>query len=1026
MFKIAYSGMKGRKRDSVINGLIIVLAIVFVIVSTSVFSSMSETKRKTMMQTFGVWKEMGVVSKASLSKAETVVEGGSTMRILGRADRFGLVGSLDDAFQTLGNVRLIEGRFPIENNEVVIEYGQTARFEKGIAIGETIDMEVEIPVRGVSRPVVLNELNRLFKEKYAHYLTTYVAEHPEDPVYDYVSIYPEYFKRAIFHNDMLKLNEIQQTEQFDTFKVGHLRALRADTLQDYLIKQLTTEYKSSILNVKAFDDFTINAVQKSSRFKLKPFVKSSVYPYPKEEDYKKVSLITDDLVRIVIPVKVVGFMDDYNENWTKNKINLPNTLMTDALYDSVVNAFYEMPYYDSTKYAFPQIHLSGASFSESERAHMSQSVVNTGFYKDGITAQTGVEKEDAFLVFTILGLIFLTTMIAMFQVNLFQIRRRVRRFGLLKAIGATKKQLNRILISEVILYVMVTVPMGVVLGLGTSYGVIKGINQVTTLELIYDVKVTWILFGIVITILSVLLGMSYSFFKALRAPFNAQMSIPQRHYKLDKKKTLYKPGVILSFRKISAHQMRAHYKKNLLMFFLCTVVITALLGSIVIAYVFYIPYMDDVIIKNIPDFSITLPHGLRTGHLNETREKLLEIDGVVAAEALRSGNETYANIKNIFESEPFDQSVSVYNRNFNNFKYSDIMKRARRIDAYGISVEGDLFRQLQRESLGNDFDVDEFERGNTIILLLPRYDQGDFSMNFKYKHLYNERYDVNKGDFMTLLTPLEFTTEDPAQKSFNRTNAAVARYYRVDAIVHGFDQLGVWPFSEMNTVPIALTSEPEFKKLYRNNGFTYKLTVDEIESLVDVFYPNAMGKIVFTIKMDEQADVAKVYAEIRKVSREWGVKTHNHITEKQVAKQKAFKMMIIVLIFGISIASVAMMIIFNLIQIKVENERERIGILQAIGVHAGQFRALYRLSGVLFGLFSLVIAFLTSYALTLIFVGRLSDIIKSEGLLLYQFPWIFALVVSGIYIALCAGIHYKPVAKVIKNQPIYNIQVNQN
>ena len=64
MFKIAWSGLKGRKKDSILNGVIIVLSMIFIIVSTTIFSSIETTKRLNLMSTYGTWREAGKVLKA--------------------------------------------------------------------------------------------------------------------------------------------------------------------------------------------------------------------------------------------------------------------------------------------------------------------------------------------------------------------------------------------------------------------------------------------------------------------------------------------------------------------------------------------------------------------------------------------------------------------------------------------------------------------------------------------------------------------------------------------------------------------------------------------------------------------------------------------------------------------------------------------------------------------------------------------------------------------------------------------------
>ena len=55
-------------------------------------------------------------------------------------------------------------------------------------------------------------------------------------------------------------------------------------------------------------------------------------------------------------------------------------------------------------------------------------------------------------------------------------------------------------------------------------------------------------------------------------------------------------------------------------------------------------------------------------------------------------------------------------------------------------------------------------------------------------------------------------------------------------------------------------------------------------------------------------------------------------------------------------ALIALVILYNTTLSKLEQERERIGTLQAIGVTGGQFKKLYLITGVLYGLISIILA----------------------------------------------------------------------
>lgn len=1051
MFKIAWSGLKGRKKDSLMNGLIILLSMVFIIVSTTIFSSLETTKKLNLMSTFGTWRESGKVLKAVTPQVAQMKWAPDTgvLDILGKSSDFGIVGTYNAEFMEQAHMKMIEGRLPEASDEMVMTYSQTSRFPEGIALGDTVLMELEIPLKNLSADK-MNQMNFVtFKSLYGPYFDAHLnapnqlfislmdekllkksLNHGESKPIEWETYQERQEKYHHFYNSLYlnplfrKMNEIQTTAFLNEFLLKPYKSHVLSHLQSELLKESVNFNSARTFERQDFNGFSLSVVHVQRQIWFKDFVKAEEMAlYKSESDYNATQPYSEEIVKISIPIKVVGFMDDYTDNWTLGKMKLPNSMIHPDMYKNVVEAIRAYEGIDSSHHTFDKYIFTNqvGGFTDYENGVFSIREENVGFYKN---EGADTSKEDRLLIASILLLIFVTTCIAIFQINLFQIRKRVKRFGLLKAIGATRIQLKKLLLNEMMIYMGFAIPLGLSMGLLLSFCAIKGLNVFYHLDIQYAFKWAWLLSGVMITFVSVVLGMSYSYYRAIRAPFNAHMVEVPRHQKLDKKFNVVHRGRLLTFRNISIHQVKSHYKKNLLSFFLCTVVITALLSAIALAYAIYSPYYDDVIIANVPDFSIELPHGMRSGHLKETRNKLTQIEGVETAEAYRTGDHTYMSYKDLFSELPFKPTDEKHNKSFFNFKNTPLMKYSKKVDAYGIDTEGDNFENLCEHLKNQSFDIEAFQRGDSAILILPRYHEDQYSLNFKYENLYDEAYNVQLKSPFVLMAPADFAPRTgPLEES---REYALARCYNVGAVIHGFDHLGIWPLSNMNTNPIVLVAEHTFKKLYKKNGQTINLNLNEIESLGEVYYPISMGKTLFTVKVKADADLYKVQSEIRTIAARWGVKPYNHMVDKAYQKQKIFKMIMVVLIFGISVASIAMMIIFNLVIIKVENERERIGILQAIGVKASQFKRLYRNTGILFGLGSFMVATLVVLGIVQITVGSLSDIIKSKGDLLYDFPWIMMLGIGFVYVFICARVHYKPIKCVIENQPIYNIQVNQN
>lgn len=1047
MFKIAWSGLKGRKKDSILNGVIIVLSMIFIIVSTTIFSSIETTKRLNLMSTYGTWREAGKVLKALSPQVDQMnwSEDIGALDVLGKSSDFGIVGTYNSHFLDQAHMKMIEGRLPEAKDEMVMTYSQTSRFPEGIALGDTVLVEVEIPLKNISADK-LNELNfETFKNLFGPYFDAYLNEtdrlfmtlmgeknqklNPSDTgemetYQKRLENYHQYYNAIFLNPQLRKMNEIQKTAFLVDFRSRPYKSHVLSHLQRELLKENVNFNASRTYERRDYDGFALSVIRVQRQIWFKDFVTAKGKElYKTQSEYNVLQPYSEERVTISIPLKVVGFMDDYTDNWTVGKMKLPNSLIHPEIYRNIREGIKNEKLIDTRHHTFDKFIFANQidGFSNYERSLLSVHEENVGFYKN---EAEDTSKEDGLLLASILVLIFVTTCIAIFQINLFQIKKRVKRFGLLKAIGATRKQLKRLLLSEMMIYMGLSIPIGLFLGVSLSYSAIMGLNFFYHLDIQFDFQGIWLISGVIITFFSVVLGMSYSYFRAIRAPFNAHMVELPRHQKLDKKFNLVNRGRRLTFKNISIHQAKSHYKKTILSFFLCTVVITALLSAVALSYAIYTPYYDDIIIRNVPDFSIEMPHGMRSGHMKETRLHLSQIEGVESAEAYRSGNHTYMSYKDLFSKLPFKETDEKTNKSFANFKYSTIMKFSKKVEAYGIETEGSLYENLKETLKGQGFNDEAFQMGHSAILILPRYHDDQYSLNFKYENLFDDDYNVQLKSQFVLMAPTDSLFHPgplvEAQES------ALARRYNVGGVIHGFDHLGIWPLSNLNTNPIVLVSEHSFKRLYQKNGQTINLNLNEIESLSSVFYPISIGKMLFTVNLKADADVYKVQSEIRSIASNWGVKPYNHMVDKAYQKQKVFKLIMVVLIFGISVSSIAMMIIFNLMIIKVENERERIGILQAIGVKASQFKRLYRNTGILFGVASYIMALFVVLGIVIITVGSLSDILKSKGGLLYNFPWTLMNLIGVVYIFICARVHYQPIKRVIENQPIYNIQVNQN
>lgn len=66
-------------------------------------------------------------------------------RIIGKSDEFGLIGSFDEEYLKLANFEIVEGYFPRNDNEIIIELNQLKYFDYNPRIGDKVILELQFP-----------------------------------------------------------------------------------------------------------------------------------------------------------------------------------------------------------------------------------------------------------------------------------------------------------------------------------------------------------------------------------------------------------------------------------------------------------------------------------------------------------------------------------------------------------------------------------------------------------------------------------------------------------------------------------------------------------------------------------------------------------------------------------------------------------------------------------------------------------------------------------------------------------------
>ena len=137
ILSMVLSGLRGRKRDTAVLGGILLLAFLFLTLSSILLASFSETARQQRQALHGKWQMMyyGTDDKTAARCAE--VSDLAQIRLVGKTKDAELVGTVNEQVMALGSLNLEEGRLPENENEILLVRGRMA---KEPTVGEEVDL----------------------------------------------------------------------------------------------------------------------------------------------------------------------------------------------------------------------------------------------------------------------------------------------------------------------------------------------------------------------------------------------------------------------------------------------------------------------------------------------------------------------------------------------------------------------------------------------------------------------------------------------------------------------------------------------------------------------------------------------------------------------------------------------------------------------------------------------------------------------------------------------------------------------
>lgn len=1015
--EIAKAGLKGRKKDTFLIKIVIILSFVFIISSTVFQSSVNKTKLEQRLELYGEWHAAYLGENERVVnnlKEEPAIDKLGSSLIIGQSESCGIVGTFNDDLLDMGRFTLHQGSYPQGPNEIMLEINQMGKLNLDLEVGQEIQVDIEIPIVDTT------------SEGYM------MARHME-------------FNQKDIAGTCIKTH-INPSEQ-----IGDVGII-VDSVYTYCYSEEEGASPETIIENGFLEQ-------------------------------QKVILKKDFVIS--------GIIQTYTDKWYVGENQIPNALISEEAGQDLVQAFYKTSLYDFSKYEmkhnmfiysesqgeniYSYLLDKSETFQGDKSKPLRLSEENLARFRRNIFSYPEyTSSAEGILGFLVIGVIFVATALAIFQIFLTQIRRRSRKIVLLKSIGATKAQILKILFYEALDFLKTGIFIGIPLGFGSVTIIILGMNKFAGKNLQFFMEPALIILGIIAGIFALFFGMLIPTIYAIRIPLVGTMAKPPKSRKIRKKdrnQIVFKQN----FASINRQYLKVNRNKELISLGISFIAITILLATVFLSYFAFDSYREEVVIKGKPDYIMETFYGDSLEGILETQEDLLAIRGIKSTDYYKLGKQLffwYENMENNKILTTFDEllptQIAIEHFSKYDYRLSDQppwINNGFYTKIYGVNPEEAGFDKYISSITDGEINMEKFKAGEEVILLMPLYLEGaskiqdgaltreeilaytdkenrmkwvfdevgayTMTYNGRYGGFYNKQTCLKPGDRVYLSADNEIIADTGF--STEKIVSHTTKELDVGAIIHYFPEKEIWPFGEDLSAYVIISSIEGMESIYISSKQGLgRVDLEQMESRVQTITPYKFGNTLWHINTKSKSKDALLDAQlISYANRNKGYSLHNYKDSNSQLYESSLNNALIISLLGLTAAAIALIILYNTMVSKIEQDRNRIGILQALGVRKEEFAQNYIKMGIIVGIASLLVIHLLLFST--VFLTSMGDLAEFSPDLphyirdifkykLIDYPWLLHFLVSLVYLIINTLIYYLPSREIIKKYPVENIR----
>lgn len=627
------------------------------------------------------------------------------------------------------------------------------------------------------------------------------------------------------------------------------------------------------------------------------------------------------------------------------------------------------------------------------------------------------------LLMLVMGILFVTTVCAVFQICFTQIRRRLRRIVLLKSVGSTTGQIAGMMVWEFLYFWATALPVGTALGLLGAWAVAKALggSQGRTLLLVIDPAV--LILALLAGTAALALGMAVPAVMAVGVPLTGRtvrkkpLPPPKRETKQD-------------FFHVTLRGLSAKKGRTAGMFALCTFMMAIAVLCLLLGFRMLGEYRETVMRDGKPDYFLRSPYAMSLRQRVEYLAELEELGVCGDISVYLTGEDIKLN-RSGWEGSPLVAAAAGGDEAESCFT-----------DLYTITSEDELFARLQDAATVGRLDPEAFDSGKQVLLLIPMYqDTGkpdnnalssaegwarvgasgiDTSYYAEYDGVYSRDEAIQVGDALPIT--MTFTVLDAASMSYTTQDTEISP--TVGAILYYFPGTGIWPLSTGEGWQVV--GSPKMLSTLFPEACITRRTMD-VRGIY--FQQNALSRVSGSYGFTDFYINCREGVSTEAADTALLIYARNHSMEIEVYHESSEKLLrdglnnvLLVCLLGLTALMLALIIFFNTITSDLEQERGRIGILQALGVSNRQFAGRQLVLGLAASVGALVLANALLWVCVSVFA-------QSSGAVLENLLWGYP---AWAHVGLCVGLavlitllFLAPMLRLRRYLPVENIRTKK-